>query len=337
MIQKSFTCHCEHSEAISSPRSPAYAEVGLRAGRPQSRASSRRRFFLNFAAIIALLLFSCAEPVDSTLPTGPQVPSIDSDATISIVTWNIENFPQQGTRTTDRVELILDSLNADFYCLQEIQDKGALEDIVDQLDQYSVIISDETSFMHLAIVYKQDSFLPIFTENIYASNDYNFASRPPLLVSFLYEYGGSEQMLNLINVHMKCCNDGVERRHQASILLNDYLSNKMAWGDSNFVIPGDWNDDIYDADESGQYSFEAFLNDSDNFRFVTDSLAATKASRNASYPSYGSFIDNILISRSLFDEERQSSISTIRLDEVFGDYSSVVSDHRPVVWSFRPR
>ena len=336
MMQQSLTCLCEPvrrtaylqeggcSEAISSPRSP------------QSQAPLRRLFFFIFVASMSLFLFSCAEPVDSDLPDGPQIPSIDSDSNISIVTWNIENFPQLGSRTTDRVELIMDSLDADFYCLQEIQDKGALEDIVDNLNRYSVIISDETSFMHLAIVYKQDSFLPVFTESLFARDDYNFASRPPLLVSFLYEYGGREQTLNIIDVHMKCCNDGVERRHQASAMLNDYLSNKMAWGDSNFVISGDWNDDIYDPDNSGQYSFEAFLDD-DNFRFVTDSLAATGAAKDASYPSYGSLIDNILISRSLFDEEKHSTVSTIRLDEVFGDYGSAVSDHRPVVWSFKPQ
>lgn len=284
-----------------------------------------------------VLFASCAEPVESELPIGPQIPSIDNDATISIVTWNIENFPQLASRTTSRVQLIMDSLNADFYCLQEIQDKGALEEIVEQLDQYSVIISDETSFMHLAIVYKHDSFLPVFTESLFANDDYNFAGRPPLLVSFLYEHLGREHVLNIIDLHMKCCNDGVERRHQASNMLQDYLSNKMAWGDSNFVVPGDWNDDLYDADNSGLYSFEAFLADETNFRFVTDSLASTGAGRDASYPSYGSFIDNILISRSLFDEERHSTTKTIRLDEVFGDYSSAVSDHRPVVWSFRPQ
>lgn len=312
------------SKAISSPRSPQFL------------SPHRSLFCHSFVAIILLFLFSCAEPVDSALPTGPQIPSVDDDARISIVTWNIENFPQQGTRTTDRVSLILDSLDADFYCLQEIQDKGALQDIIDQLDRYSVVISDETSFMHLAIVYKQGLFLPIHTENIFAHDDYNFASRPPLLVSFLYEYGGVEHNLNIVDVHMKCCNDGIERRHQASLMLNEYLSNKMAWGDSNFVVSGDWNDDIHDPDNSGQYSFEAFLNDDDHFHFVTDSLASTRAARDFSYPSYGSFIDNILISRSLFDEERISSISTILLDQVFGDYSSVVSDHRPVVWSFKP-
>jgi len=291
---------------------------------------------LMLCCLLALLV-TCAEPVDSQIPAGPQIPSIDSDATISIVTWNIENFPQMGNRTIDRVTLIMDSLDADFYCLQEIQDKDALLGIVDGLDKYSVIISEETSFMHLAIVYKQDSFLPVFTESLFANEDYNFAGRPPLLVSFLYEYDGREQVLNLIDLHMKCCNNGVERRHQASAMLQEYLANKMAWGDSNFVVPGDWNDDLYDPDNSGQYSFAAFLEDEENFRFVTDSLASTGASRDASYPSYESFIDNILISRSLFDEASQSTAATLRLDEAFGDYGSAVSDHRPVVWAFKPQ
>ncbi|MCF6237783.1 MAG: hypothetical protein L3J79_03055 [Candidatus Marinimicrobia bacterium] len=285
---------------------------------------------------MSLLFSQCAEPVESQIPAGPQIPSIDDSARISIVTWNIENFPQLGSRTIDRVGLIMDSLDADFYCLQEIQDKSALETIVDDLPQYSVIISDETSYMHLATVYKQDFFLPVFTENLFENNDYNFAGRPPLLVSFLYEQDGVEQVLNLINVHMKCCNDGIERRHQASAMLQDYLTTKMATGDSNFVIPGDWNDDIYDADQSGEYSFAAFLTDPDNFYYVTDDLAASGSAQNASYPSYPSFIDNILISRSLFDEYIGSEVRALRLDEVFSDYNSVVSDHRPVLWSFTP-
>lgn len=323
MIRFSRSRYSERSKALSASRHPLFF--------------AHWRGLSLFTLFMSFLLATCAEPTASEIPIGPQIPSVDSDATVSIVTWNIENFPQLGNRTTGRVEQVMDSLNADFYCLQEIQDKDALQSIVDALDQYSVIISDETSFMHLAIVYKQDSFLPIVTESIYANDDYNFASRPPLLVSFLYNHGSKEQVLNIINVHMKCCNDGVERRHRASQMLHDYLTNKMAWGDSNFVIPGDWNDDIYDVDNSGQYSFEAFLEDTQNFSFVTDSLASTGAARDATYPSYGSFIDNILISRSLFDEERNSTVATLRLDEIFGDYGSAVSDHRPVVWSFKPQ
>jgi len=293
---------------------------------------------LTIITIISLgLLVTCAEPVDSTLPTGPAIPAIDDSASITIVTWNIEHFPQAGSRTTARVQLIMDSLNADFYCLQEIEDKQALQGIVDQMDRYSVIISTETSYLNLAIVYKHASFLPIYTENIFAHDDYNFASRPPLLVNFAYAYQGVEQVLNLIDVHMKCCNDGVERRHNAVRMLHDYLTEKQAWGDSNFVVPGDWNDDIHDADSSGAYSFEAFLKDPANFSYATDSLAATHTESNASYPGYNSFIDNILVSRSLFDELKTSTIRTLRLDNIFGDYTSVVSDHRPVLWSFVPQ
>ncbi|MEA3286637.1 MAG: hypothetical protein U9Q77_04605, partial [Candidatus Marinimicrobia bacterium] len=216
-----------------------------------------RFVFTLLIAVSLIVLTTCAQPLEPKLPepvteTPPiTISSIDDSARISIVTWNIEHFPQAGSKTTDRVELIMDSLDADFYCLQEIQNKGALGDIVDSLDQYSVIISDETSYLHLAIVYKQDFFLPVFTDNLFEHNDYNFASRPPLLVSFLYEQEGVEQVLNVIDVHMKCCNDGIERRHQASAMLHGYLTTMMAAGDSNFVIPGDWNDDIYDSDESG--------------------------------------------------------------------------------------
>jgi len=295
-----------------------------------------RKTSLPIILLILNILNSCAEPVDSSLPIGPQIPSIDDRASISIVSWNIQEFPQNGIKTIDRVELIMDSLDADFYCLQEIMDKGALQNIVDQLPQYSVVISDETSYMHLAIVYKQDSFLPLLAESLFEHNDYNFASRPPLLVQFAYEQDGLTQVLNLIDVHMKCCSDGVERRHDASTMLHEYLNDKRLAGDSNFVVAGDWNDDIYDNDGSGEYSFEAFLDDPGNFYFVTDSLASTGTASNASYPSYPSFIDNILISRSLFDEYSGSKVQTLRLDIVFGDYSSVVSDHRPVLWYYTP-
>ncbi|MCF7850876.1 MAG: hypothetical protein K9M49_04470 [Candidatus Marinimicrobia bacterium] len=287
--------------------------------------------------LFSLVLSTCAEPNDPPDDSvGPEIPSIDDSSSISIITWNIENFPQSGLATTSRVELVLDSLDADFYCLQEIKDKDALYGIVDRLDQYSVIISDETSFMHLAIVYRHDSFLPVDTNHVYAYDDYNFAGRPPLWVSFKYEISGEEQVLNLIDVHMKCCNDGILRRQSASRMLHTYLNAQISTGDSNFVVPGDWNDDIHDPDSSGASSFEAFLQDPQNFYFVTDSLSQTRTLKNASYPGYSSLIDNILISRSLFDEFDPSGVRVLRLDEVFGDYGTVLSDHRPVLWSFIP-
>ena len=335
-MQQSLTCLCECSEAISSPRSP------------QSQAPShafarvlRRLFFFNFIAITSLFLFSCAEPADSDLPDGPQIPSIDSDAYVSVVTWNIEKMDRYYTPTTGtRVAQILDSLNADIYCLQEIEKTVELSRIIDDLDQFTVIISEDTWGDNLAIVYKHDSFLPMNIESLFKNDDYNFASRPPLLVSFGFEMDGKQHQLNVVDLHMKCCerySTDLERRHAASEMLHNYMEVAQAYGDSNFVVLGDWNDDIYDPDGSGEYAFEAFLNDSENFQFVTDSLASLQSVNSASYPSWPSFLDNILVSRSLFDEIPGSKVETLRLDEIFGDYGSAVSDHRPVVWSFKPQ
>ena len=72
--------------------------------------------------LLVFLLAHCAEPNDPVEDTGPDIPSIDDTSSISIVTWNIKNFPQSGGETVDRVQLVLDSLDADVYCLQEIQD-----------------------------------------------------------------------------------------------------------------------------------------------------------------------------------------------------------------------
>lgn len=290
---------------------------------------------------VLYFLITCAEPVASKLPDGPQIPAIDDSSMISIITWNIEQFDESVTANTlDRVQLIMDSLDADFYCLQEIETKSPLINLVSELDRYSVIISDDTRYDHLAIVYKQDLFLPIITQSLFANDDYNYAGRPPLLINFAYISEGQEHYLNLINLHMKCCESepsDLERRHDASQMLYDYLHQMHAWGDSNFVVVGDWNDDIHDTDGSGQYAFQAFLDDPGNYKFVTDSLAATQSVNNATFPSWNSFLDNILISKSLFDENRSSEVRTLRLDEIFGDYSSVVSDHRPVMWSFEPK
>ncbi len=54
--------------------------------------------------------------------------------------------------------------------------------------------------------------------------------------------------------------------------------------------------------ETFKQAFEAFLDDPDNYYFVTDSLAATRSVSNASFPGWPSFLDNMLISHSLFDE-----------------------------------
>lgn len=308
------------------------------AGNSSVDTGKRIDFLILVAVLLLLSLSTCAEPNDPQEDdNGPTIPSIDDSSNISIITWNIEHFPQAGSVTIARVQLLLDSLDADIYCLQEIDNPVSLTSIIDKLEKYEVVHSPGDSYVR-STVYKPDVVHLVSSSEFLNTYGYEFAWRPPFISEFEFEKDGRKQSLNVINVHLKAFGDreSMERRHDATRLMHNYLSSSVAAGDSNFVIAGDWNDDMHDPDSSGAYSFEAFLNDPQNFYFVTDSLAATRSTRNASYPGYPSMIDNILISRSLFDEFDPLGVRVLRLDEKFSDYSTVLSDHRPVLWSFKP-
>jgi len=100
-------------------------------------------------------------------------------------------------------------------------------------------------------------------------------------------------------------------------------------------VVGDWNDDL--STGSGASSFEAFMGDTTNFKFTTWGLAWASSNVNDSYPKWPSFLDNILITRSLFDENQTATTQTLRLDAYMSDYFSLVSDHRPVLYRFSPK
>ena len=68
---------------------------------------------------------------------------------------------------------------------------------------------------------------------------------------------------------MKCCDSGLNRRKNASQMLYDYLSNEIDLGYSNFIVLGDWNDDL--KDNYGEHCFDPFFNDS-RFYFVTKDI-----------------------------------------------------------------
>jgi len=75
--------------------------------------------------------------------------------------------------------------------------------------------------------------------------------------------------------------------------------------------------------------FEIFLNDTANYSFLTSSLIGQH-----SYPSYPSLIDHILISKDALGEYSNGISKIIDLDYQFSNYSTYVSDHRPVVSHF---
>ena len=113
------------------------------------------RFF--YIAII-FVLCSCASPVEQKSINGSSatslLPDLNLDNGIEDVTWNIENFPKLGLRTIESLFNIITNLNADIYCLQEISNRNSFQDLVDELIEYDYVISEDTDFLNLVVLYK---------------------------------------------------------------------------------------------------------------------------------------------------------------------------------------
>ena len=118
-------------------------------------------------------------------------------------------------------------------------------------------------------------------------------------------------------------------------MLYEYVSKEVTNGHSNFIVLGDWNDDLKDS--YGEHCFDPFLKD-DRFHFVTEKIVSDLS--QATYPKepYISFLDHILVTNTLVP--RYSTIfeiSTIKMGDYMGGYDiyeKFISDHLPVLLSF---
>ena len=283
--------------------------------------------------LVAGIFLSCAQPTngDHEKPEW-KLASVDNPESIEIVTWNIQNFPKSG-ETIDRLQAVLDSLHADIYCFQEIENTSSLLRIFRNLPDYDVAVSTETYLMHLVIAWQKEEFTELEIEDMFTNYSYYFASRPPIRVKFRWNREDSLFTFNVLSLHMKAMGDQTsrDRRRNASNVISQYLRNEDRTK-SPWILAGDWNDDLTTG--SGQYSFGPLLDYPEEFMFVTQELAADP--NFASYPGWPSFIDNIMVTKALFEAYEKSTVTTLLLDKTFSDYFQVLSDHRPVMWQFNP-
>ena len=266
---------------------------------------------------------------DSSLTNKWDIPNINVENNLDIITWNCEFFPTANDSTIDALSEAITDLNVDIIAFQEIKKRGWFGKLMLKLDEYDYVISQQSSFMDQAIIYKKDEFSLVNRLELFAENDYNFAGRPPLMTSFVHN--DSNTKFSVINLHMKCCDPGLERRKKASLMLYDYLVSEL--NENNLIVLGDWNDDLKDAE--GQHCFKPFL-DNDDFYFPTYDIAYDIS--KASYPKepYVSFLDHILVSENFVKKDKYF-VDTIPIDKYMGGfdiYEAYISDHMPIYLSF---
>jgi len=260
-------------------------------------------------------------------------PNLNQDNTIEIITWNCEFFPHANDSTILALAEAVSDFNADIIAFQELRRTGWFSKLMAYLPEYDFIVSQQASFMDLAIIYKNDILALNRQIEPFAENDYNFAGRPPLQADLTYNKDGQNIPLSVINLHMKCCDSGLQRRQKAAQMLYEYLDEHYD-EQSNIIVLGDWNDDT--KDDPGEHCFEPFFRD-DRFYFTTRDIAFDTS--QASYPKepYVSFLDHIMISENLLPRESSYDVKTILMGDFMGGYDvyeTYISDHRPVMLSF---
>ena len=256
--------------------------------------------------------------------------TIGSDETLEIVTWNIESFPKLENETIDLVVQLINEMDADIICLQEIEDNAAFIELDSQLTNWDGFRGSGAAYsINLAVLYKNsvdfqlESIEELFTDDWYAF------PRSPIQLEFLW----NNETFYVITNHLKAMGqeDDIERRRQACEGLAEYVLTELP--DENVIITGDLNDLIIDPPDTNVYN--VFLQDPDNFIFADYDIAYGSA-LYWSWNNGSSHLDHIIISNELFDEftNPQSSIQTIRIDDYLDGgwsfYDDFISDHRPV-------
>ena len=98
---------------------------------------------------------------------------------------------------------------------------------------------------------------------------------------------------------------------------------------------GDLNDDI--AEPPPNNVFQEVLDDSTHYHFADLEIAQGNSSE-WSFPNWPSHLDHILITDELFNDQNNSSVETIKIDEYldggWNEYDQNISDHRPVAIKF---
>ena len=258
-----------------------------------------------------------------------------TDSTFEVVSWNIEWFPKNGQVTADSVKIIIQSLAADVYALQEIDDTTLLKQVVSTIPGYSCYFKS-TYYGGLAYVYNTNTVQVNEKYEIYTSQPFwNTFPRSPQVLELTF----NNEDYVILNNHFKCCGDGTlntndsndeeMRRLSAVTLLKQYIDSLFI--DERVIIVGDLNDIL--TDPTANNVFNSFLNDSD-YLFV-DFPIALGSSSNFSYPSWPSHLDHILISNELFADfsKLNSWLSCIRIDDYMSSwnaYDNNISDHRPI-------
>lgn len=289
-----------------------------------------------FGILIALFLISCGSDTPLSPPEPPPELTLDdlefgAGHTFDIMTWNVEDYAKKGATTIEYVTQIVEALEMDVIALQEIRFYDHFTTLTTNLEGWEGYRTGSPASTSQRLAYLVNSETVEVLEDpyeIYQDQSYYFPRRP-----YVLEISYDDTEFIIINNHLKAFGDpeSVERRRQACILLESYISTHHL--DNNVILLGDLNDSLTNPPHTNV--FQVFLDQPEHYYFVDMDIAESPP-YYWSYPTWPSHLDHIMITSSLFNAfgHHKSIVETILLEKYliggWQTYEEYVSDHRPV-------
>ncbi|MFP2994543.1 endonuclease [Spongiivirga sp. MCCC 1A20706] len=301
--------------------------------------------------------------------------TISKDKTFDVVTWNIEwfgdeeNSPAAGNPLSDQIQkdsvkAVIQRLDADIIAVQEIADDVLFGQLIDELPEYSYVLSDATSRPNdpgvkqkVGFIYKNATVENVSTQVLLESihplynggddsalvgypstTDRFFASgRLPFMMTANVTIEGESKEFNIIDLHARAnsSRDAQERydmRKYDVEVIKDSLD--AFYPNANIILLGDYNDDVdvTVADiTSTVSSYEEYVSDGINYEIVTSILSEGGF---RSFVARENMIDHISVSDELKNNDIEGS-TTVHYEFIDGDYTRTTSDHLPVSTRFQ--
>lgn len=281
--------------------------------------------------------------------------------------------PTNNALQIENVAKVMNKLDADVYVVQEVSDDPSIDILIQKINvngktfEKSISTSWSYSFnppqdtfppQKLVVLYNTQTttvkkervmFKKLYDDvrngtatlpNYPGGNGSSFFSsgRLPYMVKIETNIGGVKKEIDLIDIHARA-NSGSDisrynmRKYDAELLRDSLIAN---YPDSNYIILGDYNDDVKASVIPGNpSSYQTLVEDTANFNALTLDISKAGA---FSFLSSGGFLDHIMISNELTDSYIPNSTAVYDPRNDISNYVNTTSDHGPVIarFEFKP-
>jgi endonuclease/exonuclease/phosphatase family metal-dependent hydrolase len=254
------------------------------------------------------------------------------EASLSMVTWNVEHFPLT-VAAEDALVSVVTELVPDLVGLQEVEDPAAFDRVVARLPGYEGVLGQPGTYNGVAVLVRSGSLDLEAVEDLFVDDWYAFP-RPVLSVTVRPHDALDAAALSFAVVHLKAMGDRAsqQRRRTGVTRLRAWIDGRRALGDGVTAVVGDFNDELDDPPDDNV--FGPLLEPAARAAFLTHE--AERAGAVTLVP-YGRMIDHVLVTGELLEVLSHDGTDVLALDQTWssGDFVTTVSDHRPVRSAFR--